>query len=163
MAWTVRDVMVRDVHTVAPDVLLPVLERAFLEHRVTGFPVVDAGRLVGIVSRSDVVRQLCVEQTMAESFSDYYSDPVGPAPEPLETLDEIGTRIGKRIERLRVKDVMIHELVTAAPDDPLEEAAATLARRRIHRLPVVEGPRLVGIVTSLDLVRLIAEGRLQPV
>ncbi len=124
--------------------------------------MVDAGRLVGIVSRSDVVRQLCVEQSVAETLSDYYADLGRCASGPLESFQEIGERVGTRIERLRVKDVMIHELITASPEEPVRDVAATLLARRVHRLPVVDGGRLVGIVTSMDLVRLFAEERVQP-
>jgi CBS domain-containing protein len=44
----------------------------------------------------------------------------------------------------------------------VRDVAATLLARRVHRLPVVDGGRLVGIVTSMDLVRLIAEERVRP-
>lgn len=162
MDWTARDVMNAEVRTVGSEMRLPDLERALIEQGLSGFPVVDGGRLVGIVSRSDVVRQLCVEQTVAETLSDYYADPSGSASGPVESFEAIGERVGTRIERLRVKDVMIHDLITVSPEDPLRDVAATLLARRVHRLPVVEGGRLVGIVTSMDLVRLIAEERVRP-
>ena len=162
MDWTARDVMSSDVRTVGPEMLLSDLERALIEEGLSGFPVVDGGRLVGIVSRSDVVRQLCVEQSVAETLSDYYADLGGCASGPVESFQEIGERVGTRIERLRVKDVMIHELITASPEEPMRDVAATLLARRVHRLPVVDGGRLVGIVTSMDLVRLFAEERVQP-
>jgi len=159
---TARDVMSPRVRSVSPEMALPDLERALIEERLSGFPVVEHGRLVGIVSRSDVVRQLCIEQTMAENVSDFYADPGGFSPAALESFEAIGQRVGARIESLRVKDVMIHDLVTVAPDAPLREVAATLVERRIHRVPVVDGIRLVGIVSSLDLVRLVAEDRVRP-
>ena len=65
-------------------------------------------------------------------------------------------------EPLRVKDVMTHELITVSPADPLGVVARCLVEHGIHRLPVVDAGRLVGILTSLDLVRLIAEGRARP-
>jgi CBS domain-containing protein len=142
--------------------LLPDLERALIEEGVSGFPVVEGDRLVGIVSRSDVVRQLCVEQSVAETLSDYYADLGGCASGPVESFQEIGERVGTRIERLRVKDLMIHDLITASPEEPLRDVAARLLERRVHRLPVVVDGSLVGIVTSTDLVRLIAEERVRP-
>lgn len=162
MDWKTRDVMSSDVRTVEPEMRLSDLERALIEEGLSGFPVVDDGRLVGIVSRSDVVRQLCVEQSVAETLSDYYADLGGCASGAEESFEEIGERVGKRIEGLRVKDVMIHELVTASPEDRLVDVASTLLERHVHRIPVVEGGRLVGIVTSMDLVRLFAEERVRP-
>jgi CBS domain-containing protein len=175
--WSASDVMQTDVRTVGADMTLAELDRAFLEDRVSGFPVVQEGRLVGLVCRSDVVRQLgvvglvCrsdvvrqlgVEQSVAETISDYYRDVGGGGAEPAETLDSIARQVGARIEALRVKDVMTHELITVSPADPLQEVARCLVEHRIHRLPVVDAGRLVGILTTLDLVRLFAEGRAKP-
>ncbi len=161
MTWTVRDVMRTEVRTVDPDVTLPDLERRFVAHRVSGFPVVRDGRLVGIVSRSDVVRQLSVEQTRAESISDYYREATGDYHPELD-LEEIAERIGRRLETLRVEELMIPELITVRPDASLQEVARLLLEHRIHRAPVTEGERLVGIVSSMDLVRLFAEDRVKP-
>jgi CBS domain-containing protein len=54
---------------------------------------------------------------------------------------------------------MVKSILTARPDQSLGEVAQILTEHGIHRLPVVEGGELVGIITSLDLVRIIAEGR----
>lgn len=162
MDWTASDVMQTDVRTVGPELTLAELDRAFLEGRVSGFPVVQDGRLVGLVCRSDVVRQLGVEQSVAETISDYYRDVGEVDAEPAETLDSIARQVGGRIEALRVKDVMTHQLITVSPADPLQEVARRLVEHGIHRLPVVDADRLVGILTSLDLVRLFAEGRAKP-
>jgi CBS domain-containing protein len=158
MAWTARDLMKTDVHTVEPSMTLVDLERAFLEQHVSGFPVVEEGRLVGIVSRSDVVRQLSVEQSVGEIMSDYYRsfDLNGGQP---ASLEEIGRHVGRRMETLCVKDVMIEGLLTVSPDDSVFDVARRLVEQRIHRLPVAEGDRLVGIITTLDFVRLFAEDK----
>lgn len=158
----VEAVMERNVRTVDPEMALADLERAFLDARVTGFPVVSGGRLVGIVSRSDVVRQLGVEQSVAERLSDYYRESSGVAVDSDASIDEIGRSVGARLEHLVVRDVMTRATITATPEQSLTDVARTLVEHRIHRLPVVEGERLVGIVTSLDLVRLFAEGRAKP-
>jgi len=153
---TVRDWMQSEVRSVPPDLPLAELEARFLQHRVTGFPVVAGERLVGIVSRSDVVRQLSVEQAWAETLSDYYRDWTGMAPEG-PSLAEVGAEMGRRIEALRVEDVMVRAPITVAPDAHVAAAARVLVSHRIHRVPVVDAGRLVGILTSLDLVRLVAE------
>jgi CBS domain-containing protein len=160
MGFVARDVMQQDVHTVSPNMTLADLERQFCDSGQSGFPVVaDAGRLVGVVSRSDIVRKLAVEQSYAEYESSWYWDVTGP-PDPEQSLEDVALRVGRRLESMRVEDVMSHIPITVTGDTALEELARTLVDRRIHRLPVVEDGSLVGILTSTDLVRMIADGRL---
>ena len=66
------------------------------------------------------------------------------------------------MEALRVRDVMNTDVVTVEPDTPLEEVARRLVERHVHRVPVVERGRLLGVVAALDFVRLVAGGRLGP-
>jgi CBS domain-containing protein len=147
------------VRTVGPEVRVPDLGRAFIEEKRSSFPVVHEGRLVGIVSRSDVVRQLCVEQAFAETVAGFYVDLGGGADDEPDSSSSVGGRVGSRIEELRVRDVMIHDPVTVGPDDSLRKVATLLVEKNLHRLPVVEDGRLLGIVSSLDLARVVAEGR----
>ncbi|MDP6979694.1 MAG: CBS domain-containing protein [Myxococcota bacterium] len=161
MTIYVRDAMATDVHTIAPDLPLAEFEERSIACGVSGFPVVDGGRLVGIVSRSDVIRTLAVERTYEGQLSDEYDDAAN------DTLDEAAqhmadteARVGARIARLCVKDAMHTDVATAEPGQPIEQAAKNMLERRVHRLPVVEGDQLAGIVTALDLARLVAEGRL---
>lgn len=159
MAIKVRDIMRTDVETVETDLPLAELERAFVEHRMSGFPVVESGRMVGIVSRSDIVRQLCVERTRAEMALDYYRESVEMDTEPRENFEEVAQRVGNRIEHLTTGDVMIRDVLTISPDATLQQVAQLLVKQHIHRVPVTESDQLVGIVSTLDLVRLFADGR----
>jgi CBS domain-containing protein len=61
----------------------------------------------------------------------------------------------ERVAKLKVKDAMHREVITCRPETPVTEAADTMVRQRIHRLIVVEGERPVGIVSSLDIVKLV--------
>src|SRR3972149_5577173 len=101
MDMLVRQIMQRNVRTIAPEVTLPDLEEAFVQQGVGGFPVVDKGELVGIVSRSDIVRQLFVEHHAAESTSDFYLDDDGFHEIPLVTFEQIADRVGQRLEPLQ--------------------------------------------------------------
>ena len=157
-----KQVMQRNVHTIAPDVSLPELERAFVDQRVSGFPVVDKGKLVGIVSRSDIVRQLVLEHHLAERTSDFYFDGAAGFHEtPLVTFDQVSDRVGERIEQLKVKDVMSRGLFRVSPNQPLKVVAQILLDNRVHRVLVTDNDHLLGLVSSLDLVGLIANGRLK--
>jgi len=137
------------------------LDQEFLDKRVSGFPVVDDEQLVGVVSRSDVVRRLAFEQHLAETTSDFYRDGEGFHELPTESLQEIAARVGHQIENLCVRDLMSQHLVVVTVDDSIEVAALKLWEDRIHRLPVVDQGRLAGILSSLDLVRLFADGRVK--
>lgn len=154
-----RDIMQAEPRTVSPQTTLPELQRRLLSERVSGFPVVEDARLVGVVSRSDVVRHLSVEQSVGELLSDYQRA-AGAAEGDQAYLDRVAEHVGRRMEKVRVADVMITAVISVAPDATLVEVARTLVEKRIHRLLVVEQGRLVGLVSSMDLVRLVADGRL---
>jgi len=161
MTIRVRDVMETTVQTVGPGMSVTELERSLIEHHVSGFPVVDGGVLVGVVSRSDIVRTLNVERAYEEQVSDYYKQ-FSPGNEAT-LLDEVtrsGARVGARMEGLCVGDAMVKSVLTAGPDQDITDVAKLLVEHGIHRLPVTEDGVLVGIITSLDLVRVIGEGRL---
>jgi CBS domain-containing protein len=159
MKRTVGDIMRKQVKTIGPDKTLPQLERELLRWRIGAMPVVErGGKLVGIVSRSDVVRKLCLERSLGEAMADAYRDQTDER-HAEQSRTVIAGAIGQRMERLRVRDVMTRDVITVGLELPVEKAAQLLCERRIHRLPVVEGGRLVGIVSSLDFTRLVAEAR----
>ncbi len=121
MALTVSDVMRTDVRWVSPETRLVDLERLLLAEGISGAPVVDGGKLVGIVSRSDVARQLAVEQTIQETISDFYRQPfVGESSR--EEGDEIAAGVAARWRELLVKDVMIHGVIGPFADGKLVAA-----------------------------------------
>jgi CBS domain-containing protein len=157
MKRCVADIMQKKVKTIAPDKTLPELERELLRWRIGAMPVVErGGKLVGIVSRSDVVRQLCLERSLGEAMADAYRDQTD-ASFATKSQASIANEIGQRMERRRVRDVMIREVITVPPETPVIEAAQLMIERRIHRLPVVDSGKLVGIVSSLDFTRIVAE------
>ena len=155
----VRDLMQTRVHAVPPTMLLSDLEQEFIDKRVSGFPVVDADQLVGVVSRADIVRQLEVERQLAETTSEFYWDRSGFHEEPAESMLQVAGRVGQRIEDLRVSDLMSRHLVAVSAEDSLPLLAQRFMEHHIHRVLVVEHGRLVGIVSTLDLVRLFADKR----
>jgi CBS domain-containing protein len=112
--------------------------------------------MIGIVSRSDVVRQLCLERSLGEAMADVYRDQTDESFAE-KSRSVVAEAIGKRMEQLCVRDVMIRDVLTVAPELPLVKAAQLMVERRIHRLPVVEDGKLVGIVSSLDFTRIVAE------
>jgi CBS domain-containing protein len=156
-ARKVSDVMRTEVLTISPNKRLPDLERKLLSSRVGALPVVDSvGGLVGIVSRSDMVRQLCLERSLGEAMADAYRSQTNDQFAD-QAQQDVGGRIGERMENLAVSDVMIRDVLTVGPDESLAKAAQLMIDRHVHRLPVVADGRLVGILSSLDLARVVAE------
>ncbi|GIW42164.1 MAG: hypothetical protein KatS3mg076_2741 [Candidatus Binatia bacterium] len=143
MVLEARDVMVREVITVSPETTLAELEDLLTSQRITGVPVVRDGKLVGIVSRSDIVRYFSLKRALGTILSKKNED----------------ARLGE-LDHLRVEEFMAHDPITVAPNTPLEEIARTMVRKRVHRVVVTEGDRIVGLLSSLDVVRLVAEGKL---
>ena len=151
----IRDVMTADVLTVRPDMTLTELDKHLVEAGVSGAPVVEGDAIVGIVSQTDVIRVLYSEQQEAQKVSAFCGSPF---PIPLASLARDRRRIADHMTKLRVRDVMTPAPARVAPDASVEEVARLMSREGFHRVPVVEGERLVGIVSTMDCVRLLGEG-----
>lgn len=138
----VKDVMTREPITVSPDTQLRELAHLITEHQISGVPVIDeAGRCVGVVSEADLLikqlnrplsRRLPLEWILGERH------------DPAELRRRAATTAG---------EAMSAPAITITADRPVREAAAVMVDRKVNRLPVVAGRRLVGIITRSDLVR----------
>ena len=178
---TVRDLMNSSVVTVGPDLTVRQLARLLADEEISGAPVVDGnGTLVGVVSATDVVR-LAAEDTdihVAESAlpadrvvlpdpdedEESDPDPYGfflPEDSPFaggRLLDQFAET---ELDSVSVADIMTPVAFSVGPDDTVKELADFLMRGRIHRAVVIEDARLLGIVTSGDVLRAVADGQLQ--
>lgn len=105
------------------------------KHHFRHVPVVDQGRLVGIISKNDLDRL---------SFSDYL-------PNEEDADDAI-------VEMLSVSQVMTHKPRTVAQSETIYQVAKILSKEEFHALPVVdEKKKLVGIVTTTDVIKYMLE------
>jgi CBS domain-containing protein len=150
---TAADIMTRDPITVAPDV--PVTDAAHLmvEKRVGGLPVLDAdGALVGLVTEGDLIMQ-----DVKVHFPTYLHLLGGFIFYPGST-DRFESELKKAVGAT-VADVMTSEPLTVSPDATVEDVATLLVDRDLGRVPVMEGERLVGIVSKSDIVRMLASER----
>jgi CBS domain-containing protein len=152
-----RDVMQASVLTVSPGMSLTELEDFLVSKRITGAPVVERGVLIGIVSRSDIVRLLSLERSLSGLIAEGLENP--------ETAGTDSVRLPEPLTRAltgrTVRDAMVVDLVTVSPDTPVTEVARLLVARHIHRVLVTEGEKVRGVISTLDLVRLVAEDRLR--
>jgi len=134
MPLCARDIMTTDLITVTPATPLAEFARICAEDGISGAPVVQIdGKLVGIVSKTDLITRLLAEDPRWGTATEVELHSLG------EDLRE-------------VQDIMNEDLVTVAPDTPIPELARSMARDRVHRVVVVEDDRLLGIVTSIDLL-----------
>jgi CBS domain-containing protein len=152
MALLARDVMKTTVVSVHPDTPLTQLEDTLVARRIGGAPVIEGGHLVGIVSRSDIVRYFTLRRSMATLLH-----PPQPGHDRAAGEEEVWPSTEKH---LAVKDIMAHDTVVVAPDTPIEEVARLMTTRHVHRVLVTEGDTVVGLISALDLAQLIAEGRI---
>ena len=141
---TVGDVMQRDPVTISPDADLESLLRTLREHELPGLPVVKGDRLVGIVTEADLV----LEGDDSSLHLPHYFELFGGVVflEPLQHLED---RIRKAFAN-SVSDMMTTDVETISPDATVHEAARKISSSGHNRLPVVEGRRLVGVVTRVD-------------
>ena len=144
----VQDVMTHLVVTFRPDDGLEYVAKVLVKNRISGAPVTEAGRVVGVVSESDVIRAyLPAAQRSATPLGLLVRDALPPA-----TVSA------------SVSQVMSATVVSVAPGDSIEKAATLIDRRGFRRLPVVDPDgHLVGIITRSDLVRAIVSDQQYPV
>ena len=142
---TLEDVMTRHVITVSPETPIHKAARLMVDHSVSGLPVVDQGRLVGILSEGDLI----LRQRPREAKPWWHRFFADGGPLAREYQKAVGTTVG---------DVMTRSVVSISPVFGIATAAAILTNRNIRRLPVVRDGQLVGIVSRGDLVRVLAYG-----
>jgi CBS domain-containing protein len=142
----VRDLMTTEVTTVRPTTSLKDVARLLVERRISGVPVVDEqGRVIGVVSEGDLVVK---EQGPSAVERRPLARIFGDSPETRAELAKVLARTAG--------DAMTAPPITIGADALVPEAAATMTRQHVNRLPVLEGDALVGVVTRADIVRAFA-------
>lgn len=154
--------MTRDVLTLSPEMTLERAAEQLVQRGVSGAPVVDErGRLVGILSESDILRQLkrIAEETLGKRY-------LTSRVHSLDLLAFLGEREHAAVEEVyrqlrasKVSEIMTTHVHGVAPTDTLETVAATMIDHDVNRLPVLDAGKVVGIITRADLARVLATGR----
>lgn len=147
----IRDLRVAEISheewpTLGPDETVESAIKLFAESGISGAPVVDDGRLVGIVTEGDLIfRDADIK---APGFLDILGGLI-----PLGSWDEYRKEALKSAG-VTVDEVMTRELITISPDASLAEASTIMADKRVKILPVAEGDALRGIITRMDILTL---------
>jgi CBS domain-containing protein len=150
----VADVMNTQVLAVRPEMSVHEVATFLTENQITGAPVLDQhGHLVGVVSETDIAEYERERADLVYDHSDPEFDLRGW--EDKANPDEIRGLHVEGGDDLTVRDIMTPAAYTIPHDTPVSRVAQTMIAGRIHRLLVTRQGRLAGIVTSLDLLKLL--------
>ncbi len=141
------DLMSRSVVAISPDAPLAQAIQLMTDRRVSGLPVIDAeGRAVGMLTEGDLLRRV---ETGTE----------GKAPGWFASFFFPGQQAERYVHThgRRVAEVMTQDVISVEEETPLAEVVALMQRRRIKRLPVLRGDKVVGIISRADLVRVVGD------
>ncbi len=132
---TVAELMQRNVKTVGSETSIAEAIVSLADAHISGMPVVDGtGRVIGVLSTTDVLA--------AEAEAD--------DPDTRQTL----------FENTAVREIMTPRPFTVAANEDLREAARQMLYADVHRLFVAEGDKVVGVISTTDIVRAVATGKL---
>jgi len=131
----VSQIMTTKVQTVNINNSLQEANNLFNKHHIRHIPVVSGEKLIGILSHTDILRI---------SFGSTFGEEQQGGDEAI-------------FDMLSINQVMKHSPVTVSPEGTLKEAAEILAEKEFHALPVVENEKLVGIITTTDLIKYFLE------
>lgn len=132
----VRDVMSTDVFTLGRNDKLSIADDLMKQKRIRHIPVVDSdGALCGILTQRDLFRGIL-----------------------LRSLGYGSRAEEKLLESLSIKDAMHDEVLRVAPESTLRDAAKLMLSNKVGCLPVVDGERLVGMISEADFVKQFANG-----
>jgi CBS domain-containing protein len=139
----VSDIMTRFLVTVTPNTSANKVSDIFETHNMHHLPVVEKDTLKGIISNTDVLKIThCIGLLKSKQDLQFNEDILN------SVLSE---------------EIMTTNIVTVEPTDLVSKAAALFASNKFHALPVVQGEKLVGILTTFDLIEYAYNQRLKPV
>jgi acetoin utilization protein AcuB len=130
MKMRIRDIMTKNPITVDSETLVLDAQKIMKESNIRRLPIVDKGKLVGIVTQHDLLQ-------------------ASPSPATSLSVHELNYLLAK----MTVKEVMKKNPVTFTPDTPFEEALRIGQEKKIGSFPVMDKGKLVGIATESDIVR----------
>jgi acetoin utilization protein AcuB len=128
MFMLVKEFMKTEVVIISPETTITDTLYTMRKNKVKRLPVVEKGRIVGIVTDGDLRE-------------------VSPSPATSLSVWELNYLLGK----IPIRDFALKNVITVSPSEPLEEAAVLMRRNHVGGLPVVDGEKLVGMITESDI------------
>jgi CBS domain-containing protein len=131
----VAELMQTDVQSVSPDAVVGEVAIALAESRISALPVVDGlGQLIGVISATDILA--------------------------LEEESESRKARAAVLQKTTVRDLMTPQPLTTSPDAEVKDAARRMLDTDVHRLFVIADGRMVGVISTTDIMRAVAVGQL---
>lgn len=179
---TVRDVMTQDVLTLSAQTSLRDAAEELTARRVSGAPVVAGGKVIGTISASDI---LAFESTMPgvptereaddgllDDQVDWTDESEPPASYFTELWEDAGAEVSARFQSIdgpewdvlgehTVGEAMSAQVISIPPSAPVYQAAEYIQNAMVHRVLVIEHDQLIGIVTTMDITRAVANHQLK--
>lgn len=178
-----RDIMTTEVLTVAPDMSLREAMELFTAHHISGAPVMAGGKVLGVISATDILEfastasRAAAERASAsladswldqdefdinsEEGSEYLAELWSRQDEPpLSDSMAEGSGGSDPLDANTVADAMTYGIYALPPTAHASAAAENMRAGNVHRLLVMDGDELAGIVTTMDLVRAVADRKL---
>lgn len=178
-----HDIMTVDVVTIEPQATLREAAEALTSAHVTGLPVVAGREIVGVLSATDILEfdadrpGVPVErrdrpgfdpEEWAEGPGAWKESEESPAAFFTDLREDVGADVYERFRQMdrpewdvlgehTVEEVMTRELLTLSPDTDVREASKEMLRASVHRVLVVEGDELVGVVSTTDMMKAVAQ------
>ncbi len=144
-----RDIMTRDVVTIPPETSVEEAAEIMSEHEISGLPVVENDKLLGIVTEKDLIMK---KKRLNSPGYINILDGIIYLESPRKFREEF-----KKFIAVDVQDLMTKRVITVDPDTSIDEIATLMVEKDINRIPVIEDDKLIGIVTRADVIKKMAE------
>lgn len=177
---TLHDIMSVDIVTVSPEATLRDVAELLSDRHISGVPVTSGDRVVAVISTTDLLEFDAVDRGVPTQRTpspvaaalgdadrwDEESEP--PAGYFSQLWDDAGADVVERLaqttgpewnvlEEHTVGELMTHRLLELPPTTDVRDAAELMLRAGVHRILVMEGGRLVGVVSTMDLVKAVSQ------
>lgn len=153
---TARAIMNKDVLTVRADWLVDQLADFLIDNSISGAPVIsENGKLIGVVSLTDIVRykSIPMNNPQPDMPHEYYLR----APERLYSAEEIEALRIEAESLVTVRDIMTPMAFNVTEETSIQTVADSMIRGNIHRVFVTDNEVLVGIITTMDMLKVIRD------
>lgn len=138
----VKEIMKTSIVAIPAGTTFAEVAKILLEKRVSGAPVVDANnKLIGVISEKDLFK------AVYPTYNDFYTSP------ELYTDFTQMEQGAIEVKNKKVEECMSARLITATPENPVLKIGALMVATGIHRVPVIEGEKLVGMISRGDVYR----------
>jgi len=146
----IRQVMKKRVITVKTGDTLEKIAKMLFDHDISGVLVLNGEKkLVGLISEKDIYRQIYPNPRDFNSNPELFLD-----------HEEMEEKV-KEVRNLKAEDFMRHNVVVLGSEDPIMKAGALMLAHGVNRLPVMDGDKIVGIVSRRDIYRAIFKKHLK--